>query len=276
MKKNGNMNAKSIKALKAFNERLINSNRKLHIFFLSMISVINVCLFHFIILYKNKISEIKVKSNQRASSIKISQKTIMYQQNSIQHKLVNIFSVSNNAFGNPHFSFLLEKSEEVSMIKNYVSDFTKIDNIVMVLAYQGMNDSDDSKIILDIINYFQNTLFVIGVENGYKFGFFFEKSIFANNKGYFSSDSNRCFIFSFVNHEKYDCLNNRETFAVNKNILFNIGEGDIIINYNFLTNGGIINFPFKSFDIPRNFQNLFTNKNKGEFEIKDIEIYLLF
>ena len=79
-----------------------------------------------------------------------------------------------------------------------------------------------------------------------------------------------------MNHEKYDCLNNRETFAVNKNSLFNIGEGDIIINYNFLTNGGIINFPFKSFDIPRNFQNLFTNKNKGEFEIKDIEIYLLF
>lgn len=172
MKKNVKMNAKSIKALKAFNERQIKSNIKLYIFFLSMISVINVGLFHFIILYKNKISEIKVQSNQRTSSIKISQKNIIHQQNSIQHKLVNIFSVSNNDFGNPHFSFSLEKSEEVSMIKNYVSDFTKIDNIAMVFAYQGMNDSDDSKIILDIINYIQNTLFLIGVENGYKFGFF--------------------------------------------------------------------------------------------------------
>lgn len=275
MKKNDNMDPKSIKSLKEFNEKQIKANIRLHIIFLSMVTIINICLFQFIIMYKNKIREIKKKSNQRKSSINMGEKNIISLDNSIQNKLVNIFSVSNNAFGNPHFSFLFETSEEVEMIKNYISSFSQIEEPTMTLAYQGINDSDDTRIILDIINYFQNTLFVIGTRNGDKFAFYYQNAIHANNKGYYASYNNRCFIISFLNKEKYNCLDNRETFSVNKNSLFNIGEGDIVINYNFLTKGGIINFPFKSFDVPGNVRNVFTKYN-GEFEIKDIEIYLIF
>ena len=275
MKKNENINPDSKIALKEFHQKQIMTNIKLHIFFLSMISIINICLLNFIIMYKKQISEIKDKSNQRTLSIKYSQKNISYQQNSIDHKLVNILSISSNSYGNFHFSLLFEKSEEVNMIKKFISDFTKIENPTMLLAYQGSTDSDNSLVLLDIINYFQNTLFIIGTKDGNKFGFFFEKMISPNNLGYFESDSNRCFIISFKNKEKYECLQNQKTFEINKNSLFNIGDGDIIIKHNFLTNDGIINFPFKSFDTNGIKENVFTKYN-GEFEISDIEIYFIF
>ena len=42
------------------------------------------------------------------------------------HKFVNILSVISNSYGNFHFYLLFEKSEEVNMVKIFVSDFTKI------------------------------------------------------------------------------------------------------------------------------------------------------
>ena len=74
--------------------------------------------------------------------------------------------------------------------------------------------------------------------------------------------------FPFKNKEKYDCLNKGHTMLeVNKKTLFNIGSGDIIINYNFLKNGGIINSTFQSFDVPNDYNNIFTKEN-GYFEIQ--------
>ena len=272
MKKNENMNSDSIKSLKEFNKKQIQTNIKLHLFFLGMIAVIDVCLFNFILMYKSQISEIKQKSLDRKSSINSGQTDIITQQNSIEHKLVNIFAISINIYGNIHFSLLFEKSEEVSMVKNFMSHFTRIENQELLLIYQGSNDSDDSRILLNIIQYFNNLLIIIGTKEGNKFGFFFEDTIAPNSKGYFSSESDRCFIFSFQNKEKYECLNNGINFEVNKNNLFNIGDGDIIINHNFMTNGGIINYPFKSFDISEIENNAFI-ENNGKIDIFDIEIY---
>ena len=275
MKKNDKMNPDSIKSLKEFNKKQIKINIRIHLFFLSMIVIINVCLFNFIIMYNNQISEIKLKSSESKSSLNSGQNNIMTQQNSIEHKLVNIFSISLNIYGNTHFSMLFEKSEEVTMVKSFINDYTKIDNPKLLLIYQGNNDSDDSRILLNIIQYFNNVLIIIGTKDGHKFGFFFEDTISPNSKGYFESESDKCFIFSFQNKEKYKCLNNGINLAVNKFNLFNIGDGDIIINHNFMINGGIINFPFKSFDISGIKNNVFTEYN-GEFEIYDIEIFGIF
>ena len=146
MKKNDKMNPDSIKSLKEFNKKQIKINIRIHLFFLSMIVIINVCLFNFIIMYNNQISEIKLKSSESKSSLNSGQNNIMTQQNSIEHKLVNIFSISLNIYGNTHFSMLFEKSEEVTMVKNFINDYTKIDNPKLLLIYQGNNDSDDSRI----------------------------------------------------------------------------------------------------------------------------------
>ena len=71
--------------------------------------------------------------------------------------------------------------------------------------------------------------------------------------------------------KEYPC---NEIFILNNESLLDIGNGDIIINHEFKSNGGIINYPFKSFTIPEN-DNEF-NKLKGKFEIKDIEIYIVY
>ena len=74
-----------------------------------------------------------------------------------------------------------------------------------------------------------------------------------------------------MNKEEYPC---NEIFILNNESLLDIGNGDIIINHNFKTNGGEINYPFKSFNIPET-ENEFKNSTR-KFEIKDIEIYIVF
>ena len=54
-----------------------------------------------------------------------------------------------------------------------MSHFTRIENQELLLIYQGSNDSDDSRILLNIIQYFNNLLIIIGTKEGNKFGFFF-------------------------------------------------------------------------------------------------------
>lgn len=62
---------------------------------------------------------------------------------------------------------------------------------------------------------------------------------------------------------------------VNKDILFNIGNGVMGIGHNFMINGGNINFPFKSFDIDETKDSIF-NKLNGHFEIQEMEIFIIY
>jgi hypothetical protein len=274
MKINEKMNSESIKSLKEFRRKQIQSNIKYHIIFLIMIVTINLCLLYFIILFKNKISEIKLKSNQNTSLIKQNEQTISKNQNSIHHKLINIFSIVTNMYGNSHFSLLFEKSEEVTMVKNFIANFTNIINPELILVYQGISDGDDAKVLFNILQYDPNFLMLIGTRDGNKFGYFFGDITIPNNDKSITSKNNNCFIFSFQTKEKFNCLNKGVSLEINKDSLINVGNGDIIINYKYITNGGIINYPFKSFDIPDNYNNTFT-KYSGNIEIQDIEIYVI-
>ena len=53
-----------------------------------------------------------------------------------------------------------------------------------------------------------------------------------------------------------------------------IGDGDIIIKKNYYSNeeSGVINYPFKSFDISTINNNIFTDKN-GAFPVRGVEIF---
>ena len=155
------------------------------------------------------------------------------------------------------------------MIKKFIQDFSQIDEPTM------NNDSDDTNVILSLISYFQNLLMIIGARNGNKYGFFLQEMIMLNNKKSFDSYSKKCLLFSFATKQMYRCIGKGKTIEINKNNLFNIGDGDIVINYNFRANGGIINFPFKTFEIPKIDENIFMEQN-GEFQILDIELYSLY
>ena len=265
-----NMSPESIKSLREFNKKQVESNIKLHKVFLSMIIVVNIILVIFIIIYKLKISSLKSKSDFNSLTLKEKTDFITSVHGNIMHKLTNIFAISMNTHGNFHFSMIFENSDEV----NFVKDFFYIKSSLL-LIYQEQADSDESEILLDIIKYFPRILILIETKNREKFGFYFEDEIYPNKAGYFESNSKKCFIFSIGNKEKYNCAPNGVMFEVNKYTLFNIGNGDIEIDHNFMTNGGNINFPFKSFDIDETKDSIF-NKLNGHFEIQELEIYIIY
>ena len=266
-----NMNQESIKSIKEFREKQVKTNIRIHLVFLGLIIFINICLIIFIISYKYKIRQISAKSNENSKQITGQTNYLSSLENSLSHKIVNLFAMSFNMYGNAHFSFLFETSEEVQSIKNTLSSFSSFSQPFIHLLYESNMDGDSSKAILNLIKYWTHILFIIGSQTNEKFGFFFQESVYPNKKGYFVSETNKCFLYSFKNKKEYPCS---DKFALNYNSLLNVGNGDLIINHNFKTNGGEINFPFKSFNIPET-ENEF-DKLKGKFEIKDIELYLVF
>ena len=268
------MNPESIKSLKEFNKKRVESNIKLHKVFLSIIIIVNIILSIFIIIYKLKISFIESKSDTNSLTLKEKTDFITSVHGSIMHKLTNIFAISMNAYGNFHFSMIFENSDEVNFVKEILSINEAKEKVSLLLIYQELADSDDSEILLDIIKNFSRTLILIETKNGEKFGFFFEDKIYPVN-GYFESDSNRCFIFSIGNKEKYNCHPKDVMLEVNYDILFNIENGDIVIDHDFMTYGGNIKFPFESFDIAETKDSIFFKLN-GYFEIKEMEIYAIY
>ena len=146
------MNPESIKSLKEFNKKRVESNIKLHKVFLSIIIIVNIILSIFIIIYKLKISFIESKSDTNSLTLKEKTDFITSVHGSTMHKLTNIFAISMNAYGNFHFSMIFENSDEVNFVKEILSINEAKEKVSLLLIYQELADSDDSEILLDIIN----------------------------------------------------------------------------------------------------------------------------
>ena len=271
---NENMNPESIKSIKEFREKQIQTNIKIHIFVLAMIIFINICFIIFIISYKYKIRQITSRTQRSSSRISQGTHYLSSLENNLLHKVVNVFAMSANAYGNIHFSFLFEHSEEVQSVKNSINFYSKFQKPYLHLIYESNIDGDKSSVILNLIKYWANIFLIIGSKSGEKFGFFFQESVYPSKRGIFYSKENKCFLYSFKKTKEYPCNNDEISFIFNYNNFLNIGNGDIIINREFKTNGGLINFPFKKFYISE--KDIEFEKLNGKFDIKDIEIYLVF
>ena len=269
MEKN-NINIKIINV--SFNKKTIKTYIKFHKILLSTIIIINIVLVFFIIVFKSKISEIKSKSF--INSTKPKTNYISTINKPIHNKLVNIFAISMASCGNFHFSLIFENSDEVNMVKKAIGDFKIEKNPTLLLIYQGATDTDKSSTIFKTIKYYSNTLTLIETKNGEKFAFFFDDRIIPDKNESFESNNYYCFILSFKDKAKYYSKIGNKTFEVNREYLFNIGNGDIVINHNYHTHGGKINFLFKNFYILENKGDVFRKIN-GHIEIKDIEIYVV-
>lgn len=275
------MNPESIKSIKEFNLKQMQSNIKLHKIFLSMIIIINIFLFGFTIVYKTKISDIKSKMGTHSLKLQENEKYISSLNNVLSKKLVNIFAKSNIQTGNYHFSFIFDTSEEVKNTQNLISSFSKIKNPYLISRYQCYYDGYEPDKIKYEINFVLYLLVVVKTINGEKFGFFiynpdysdYEK--YEEDKYYFKTENNNCFLFSLDYNEIYKCNSKgKTTFELNGVGLINIGNEDIIIAQNFSAIEGEINFPFKSFDINENDKGyeMFKNISK-HFDIFDVELY---
>ena len=109
---------------------------------------------------------------------------------------------------NPKLSFFsdFETSEEVNMVKSFISSSTDIKSPSLLLIYQDVVDSADSQKILESIDYCFDILMIMETKNGEKFGFFFDKQIAPNKDGYYKLKSDKCFLFSFKNKKNMTVL----------------------------------------------------------------------
>ena len=271
---NEKINKESIKSIKEFREKQVQTNIKIHVFFFLIIICINICLIIFIISFKIKIRQLTSKTKKNSSNLSQNTHHLKSLENSLSHKVVNILAVSANDYGNLHFSFLFENSDEVQSIKNSIISYTKYKIPYLHLIYSSNIDSDNSSAILNLIKYLTNLLFIVGCKSGTKFGFFLHNTIYIENLEIIKPLLNECFIYSFMNKKEFICNEKAISLTFKDEELINIGNGDIIIHHKFKTNGGIINFPFKSFNISE--VDIEFDKLNGKFEIKDIEIYRVY
>lgn len=283
MKKIENINEESINAMMEFRQKQIQSNIRLHIIFFILTLLLNIGLLIFIIVYKSKISEIKSKTNNNSLSINSDKDSIIRNENQIQHRIVNI--LANNFGGYSHFSFIIENSKEMGTIKNYLVEFFKAKNIIldtnnmyMYFKYQGIVDGDSYSTFREKVEYGYYNLFLIESEDKYRFGFFIENLLVLEEDNKYVYKENDCFLFSFQKEGMFKCIGNKNKLKIEEDdddgmLIF--GDNDIIIKNNYLQHDkkmGVINFPFKSFDVSTINNNIFTDTT-GEFHVRSIEVY---
>ena len=282
MKKNINISDESINTMKEFRQKQINTNIKLHKIFLILILFINIGLTVFIIIYKRKISEIKSRSSNDSDSINSDRDVINKRNTEIEHKIVNVMAYSYN--GLFHFSFILETKSEVDMVKKSLFDFyhekninINTDNINMYFRYQGSIDGDSFSVFKEGINYNTQAFIFFATDNNNRFGFYFEDFILIDKKNKYASNNNNCFLISFQKEGIFKCIGKKNKLEIKKddNGMMVIGDGDIIVKNNYIQGDkkmGVINFPFKSFDVSTINTNIFTGED-GEFNILGIEVF---
>ena len=282
MIKNKNINEESKKAMQEFHEKQIKTNIKLHKIFLILFLFLDFGLFYFILAYKSKISEIKKRTNKDSSSISNNKDSINQNRDDIEHKVLNI--IANSLRGSYHFSFIFETKKEVDTVKNYLFEFYKTknvdinkNNINMNFNYLSLSDGDTFSVIKQVLDFSFHNFFFIESNNHMKFGIYFGGNIdFNKKKKIYSDEGNDCFIISFQKEGIFPCIGDKNKLYIEKSEnMIVIGDNDIIIKKNFMRgdeNSGVINFPFKSFDVSTINSNIFTGTN-GEFAIRSLEIF---
>jgi hypothetical protein len=256
-------------------------NKRFFEFALSIIIILNIILFLFLVVYKYDINKTMLENqslNNKIECLKQNEKNIT----SINEKrMINLFvqRLFNNVF---HYSFLLKNNDEINFIKQIVFDCNPKEEFTHTkyksyLLYQSKIDGDSKKAFLDLINYWWNIIIIIETNSNKRFGVFIHSFITLSFKNIIT-DKNLLF-FDLEKLETYKLKNDGENileFPENNDIILKIGEDDLIIYENFTLNNSksFSNFP-KSFEFDQNYDsniNPLTNTKKGYFTIKNIEM----
>ena len=143
-----------------------------------------------------------------------------------------------------------------------------------------MSDGDNYLSLRKKIEYNSQSFFFIETDKKEKFGFYIENPIYFGKKETYidNEKDNYCFLISFQKEGIYKCIGEKRKLEIKNNDeeMIIIGNNDIIIQNNYLERdkSGIINYPFKSFDISNINSNIITGEI-GEFNIKELEIFHL-
>ena len=214
-------------------------------------------------------------SSQHKLKINTEDNEIGILRSSLNHKLLNIGIINRN--GTMRLSFVFEKREEFNILKNFVYEYksklmdTKIVPIKTFLLYQSV--IDDYTTFLKRISYFDDILILIQTDNGSKFGIYVQDTVISNEDNEFESKSSNIFLYSFETQKMYEYTGyNKISFSIKKDKLISLGEDELVINNNYYTEGGYINFPLKSFHLYNVNKNIFTGENK-KFYVRNLEVF---
>ena len=269
------LNEESKASLIEFRQKQILTNIKYYKVFLFLLIITNILLIIFIFFYKRKINEIKMLSGNHTSKIDTEDNEIETLRSTLNHKLLNICLI--NKSGAMRFSFIFENSEEFNTMKNLVYEYktklmhTKLVPVKTFLLYQSA--IDDYTTFLNRISYFDDILIMIQTNNGNKFGIYVKDTIIPNEDNEFESISSNIFIYSFETQKIYEYIGyNKISFSIKKDKLITLGDDELVINKNYYTDGGYINFPLKSFHLYNVNKNIFTGENKN-FYVSNLEVF---
>ena len=277
-KNNNNINEESINSLKDFRRKQILTNIKFHKIFILLLLIINIGLTTFVIFYKNKIHNLKKSTNSYHTQLDSEDESLSNINSDLMHKLLNMQAL--NEYGLIRFSFLFEKSDEFKTIQNIIYDYRKDIEKVEIpeqfrhtyLLFQGLMDNNDD--FIDKVAYFANVAIFIETYEDKKFGIFTSDIIIIDKNKEYISNTKQIFLYSFETKKKYDYIGKEKgglKFNINDKMII-VGDDEIIIDKDFYSNGGIFNFPLKSFDVSTINRNVFTGEN-GKFSVKNIEVY---
>ena len=276
-----NINEESRNALRNFRQNQINSNIKLHKLFLCLVFIINIGLIGFIFFYKSKISEIKKLSNLHTSDIDSKDTLLVNQRTELGHKMANIAALGS--LGVLRFSLIFEKSEEFHTVKKLIYDYRielgdkmpKYENIGMFFLYQGIVDSDDASSFIDYISYLEGITILIQTDEGKKFGIFHKEMIDPDENKEFRSKSSNVIIFSLDTKKIYKFKGKKNSISFTEDKILSLGKDELVINNEYFSNGGYIEFPLKSFDFSSVNSNVLTERN-GKFNIRNLEVFCFY
>jgi hypothetical protein len=276
-----NINEESRNALRNFRQNQINSNIKLHKLFLGLVFIINIGLLGFIFFYKSKISEIKKLSKRHASDIDSKDTLLVNQRTELGHKMANIAALGTA--GMLRFSLIFEKSEEFHTVKKLIYDYRielgdkvpTYENFGMFFLYQGIVDSDDASSFMDYISYIEGIIILIQTEEGKKFGIYHKEMIAPDENKEYRSESKNVIIFSLDTKKIYKFNGKKYSISFTEDKVLSLGKDELVINNEYFSNGGYIEFPLKSFDFSSVNSNVLTEGN-GKFNIRNLEVYCLY
>ena len=272
---NNNIREESRTSLMEFRQKQIITNIKYHKVVLFLLFLINFFLIIFIFFYKRKVNDMKILSSKHKSEINTKDNEIEILRSSLNNKLLNLGIINKN--GTMRLSFIFEKREEFTTLKNLVYEYkmklmdTKIVPIKTFLLYQSVND--DYTTFLNRISYFDDILILIQTDSGNKFGIYVQDTVIPNEDNEFESKKSNLFLYSFETQKMYEYTGyNKISFSIKKDKLITLGEDELVINNNYFTEGGYINFPLKSFQLYKVNKNIFTGENK-KFYVKNLEVF---
>lgn len=271
-----NIDEESKASLKQFRHEQILANIRYHKIFLSLIIIINIGLLFFILTYKIKLNQIKSLSKTHSSSINSNDNELLTLQTSMDHKIVNIASLTKN--GNFRFSLIFDNSEDFNIVKNLAYGYNTDPDLDLkekhiFFLYQNFIENDGFLGFIRSISYFENIFLFIQTEKGNKFGIFVKDIIIQDNYHEFKGKTNDIFLYSFETKKKYNFIGDKKkSISFTKEKMISVGDDEIVIFSDFWDKGGYIKYPLKSFDLSNTDTNIFTGEN-GEFFIRYIEGY---